>query len=269
VLRVTEAPADTPRTAVVLLAAGEGRRVGAGTNKVLLPLLGAPVFTWSLRTALGLPGVTETVLVTRPEDRVAVEAGLDLVARNHPGARIWIVSGGSTRHESEWRALQAIARHIDTGQLDVVAVHDTARPLAEAQLFGAVTRTADQHGGALPVRSRRTLVPRRPGTDAPDNGLVAVQTPQAFRARPLLDAYRQADRDGFTGTDTASCVAAYTDLEIRCVPSPATNVKITFPDDVSLAARLLAKRSGSPLLAGESLEEYDGGLVVDPPPEHG
>ena len=68
---------------------------------------------------------------------------------------------------------------------------------------------------------------------------VAVQTPQAFRARPLLDAYRRAERDGFVGTDTASCVERYTDLAIHCVPSPATNLKITFPEDVALAERLL------------------------------
>lgn len=236
---VTQPPVEpsTPRTAVVLLAAGEGRRVGAGTNKVLLPLLGEPVFTWSLRRVLGLPGVTQVVLVIRPEDRAAVDQGLQLLADAHPGARVWIVPGGSTRHGSEWNALRAIAPAIDGGEVDVVAIHDTARPLAAAALFEAVTRSAQQHGGALPVRAQRSLVAREAGRPVP-GGLVAVQTPQAFRAAPLLEAYRRADRDGFTGTDTASCVERYTDLAIHCVESPATNVKITFPEDVALAERL-------------------------------
>jgi 2-C-methyl-D-erythritol 4-phosphate cytidylyltransferase len=224
----------------VLLAAGEGRRVGAGRNKVLLPLLGAPVFTWSLRHALELPGVTQVVLVIRSEDRPEVDAGLDLVAESHPGARIWIVPGGTTRHGSEWNALKAVAGAVDAGEVDVVAIHDTARPLAEVQLFEAVVRAAHEHGGALPVRAQHALVPREGGRTL-DTALVGVQTPQAFRAAPLLDAYRQAERDGFTGTDTASCVERYTDLAIHCVPSPATNIKITFPEDVALAERLLRR----------------------------
>jgi len=222
----------------VLLAAGEGRRVGAGTNKVLLPLLGEPVFTWSLRHALDLPGVTHVVLVIRPEDRAEVDAGLELLAERHPGAQVWIVPGGETRHGSEWNALRAVEDAVDAGEVDVVAIHDTARPLAEADLFEAVVRTAHEHGGALPVRPQRSLVPREAGV--PRNGeVVGVQTPQAFRAGPLLAAYRQADRDGFTGTDTAASVEQYTDLEIHCVDSPATNIKITFPEDVALAERLL------------------------------
>lgn len=235
---VTDAAPAMPRTAVVLLAAGEGRRVGAGTNKVLLPLLGAPVFTWSLRHALALPGVTHVVLVVRPEDRAEVDRGLDLVGDEHPGAQVWIVAGGDTRHGSEWNALRAVADAVDAGEVDVVAIHDAARPLADQALFAAVVRAAHEHGGALPVRAQRSLVARRAGR-ALDSELVAVQTPQAFRAGPLLEAYRQADRDGFTGTDTASCVEQYTDLEIHCVDSPATNIKITFPEDVSLAERLL------------------------------
>lgn len=229
-----------PRTAVVLLAAGEGRRVGAGTNKVLLPLAGEPVFTWSLRQVLGLPWVGHVVLVIRPEDRSAVDAGLDLLADRFPGARIWVVPGGSTRHGSEWSALQAVAPAVDAGEVDVVAIHDAARPLADADLFTAVVRAAHEHGGALPVRVQRSLLPRDEGRRL-DTDLVAVQTPQAFRAQPLLDAYRRADRDGFTGTDTASCVEEYTDLRIRCVDSPATNIKVTFPEDVALAERLLRR----------------------------
>ena len=232
-----------PRTAVVLLAAGAGRRVGAGTNKVLLPLAGAPVFTWSLRRALELPGTTHVVLVVRPEDRPEIDRGLAQVAVHHEGARVWVVPGGATRHASEWSALEAVAASVDAGEVDVVAIHDTARPLADADLFAEMVRVAHASGGALPVRAQRALVPRetpRPGDLAQETELVAVQTPQAFRAGPLLDAYRRAERDGFVGTDTASCVEAYTDLEIRCVASPATNIKITFPEDVPLAERLVS-----------------------------
>ena len=108
---------------------------------------------------------------------------------------------------------------------------------------------AAEHGGALPVLTQAGLTTLAPAAEATasdvaavtDGTVVAVQTPQAFAAAPLLAAYRCAERDGFVGTDTASCIERYTDLAIHCVPSDARNLKITFPEDLFLAERLLAK----------------------------
>lgn len=218
-----------PRTAVVLLAAGSGSRVGAEVNKVLLPLRGRPVLAWSVRTVAGLPYVDLVVVVHRDEDAADV-------ATLSGGALL--VAGGATRHASEWNALQALASRVDDGEVGVVAIHDTARPLAETSLFDAVVRAARDHGGAIPVRQQPGLLSRT-SAGRGTGPLVAVQTPQAFRAPDLLAAYRAADRDGFEGTDTAACVERYTDLEVHGVPSPATNIKITYPEDVELAERLL------------------------------
>jgi 2-C-methyl-D-erythritol 4-phosphate cytidylyltransferase len=226
-----------PRTGVVVVAAGSGSRVGAPTNKVLLPLRGAPVLAWSLRTLAALPYVDRLVVVARAQDTDAVTAVVEAeLAAHGQGREAVLVTGGPTRHESEWRGLQPLRPAVEAGTLEVVVVHDAARPLAGGALFEATVRAAAEHGGALPVRPRPALV----GADGRRHeGLVGVQTPQAFRAAPLLEAYARADRDGFTGTDTASCVARYTDLEVRGVPAPATNLKITFPEDVALAERLL------------------------------
>ena len=224
-----------PRTAVLLLAAGSGSRVGASSNKVLLPLAGAPVLAWSLRTITALEYVDRLVVVHRDEDRDAVA---DIVLGELPdGYEATLVSGGATRHDSEWRGLQVLGPDVQAGRLDVVAIHDAARPLAGPPLFDATVQAAQEHGGGLPIRPQPGLLPR--WSRGPVARLVAVQTPQAFRAAAVLDAYRHADADGFRGTDTAACVAKYTDIAVRAVPAPATNVKITFADDVSLAARLL------------------------------
>lgn len=230
------------RTAAVLLAAGDGRRVGGETNKVLLPLAGLPVFAWSVRRFARLGCVERVVLVIREQDRSVVEACL---AAELPGLAVELVVGGATRHQSEWHALTALAGAVDAGEIDVVAIHDAARPLADAELFTAVVSAAHRYGGALPVRDQSHLVHRTPGLEPVRGRSVAVQTPQAFRAGPLLAAYRQAERDGFEGTDTAAGFARYRDpageaLRIRCVRSPATNLKITFAEDVAVAERLLA-----------------------------
>jgi len=216
-----------PRTAAVLLGGGSGSRVGAEVNKVLLRLGGEPVFAWSLRAIRSLPYVEQVVVVARPEDRSDIVPHL-------AGERL--VDGGAERHDSEWNALQVLAPSIDAGDIEVVAIHDAARPLASAGLWEAVIEAADATGGALPVRHHTGLI-RRDGSPAGE--LVGVQTPQAFRATDLLAAYRAADRDGFRGTDTASCLEAYARVSIVGVEAPETNLKITFPEDVVLAERLL------------------------------
>ena len=69
--------------------------------------------------------------------------------------------------------------------------------------------------------------------------LVGVQTPQAFRAVPLLDAHRRAAADGFESTDTAACFERYSDLPVVAVHGGAANLKVTFPEDLAIAERLL------------------------------
>jgi 2-C-methyl-D-erythritol 4-phosphate cytidylyltransferase len=225
--------------AIVVLAAGSGRRVGAEVNKVLLPLGDTAVLAHSVRTALGVDGVHRIVVVVRPEDREQVGAALGPVLGPHD---LWLVDGGEERHDSEERALEVLRHDIEAGEIDVVAIHDGARPLAGAGLFATVLATAADRGGAVPT----VPVPRLTGADgrATAAGLVAVQTPQAFRAGPLLASYDAARRDGFRGTDTAACLARYTDLAIVAVPGEPANLKVTFAEDLPLVEDLLSAGRG-------------------------
>lgn len=226
---------EQPRAAIVLLAAGSGRRVGADQNKVLLPLDGTPVLAHSVRTALSVPAAHRVVVVVRPEDRPAVTAALSPVLGEHDD--VWLVDGGAQRHDSEHRALDALRTEITAGTIDVVAIHDGARPLASAALFAAAITTAAAHGAAVPAVGAPGLS-LLDGSPAPAD-LVGVQTPQAFRAAPLLAAYDSAAADGFTGTDTAACLERYSDLRVHAVPGEAANLKVTFPEDLALAEELI------------------------------
>ena len=227
------------RTAIVLLAAGSGRRVGAEVNKVLLPLDGVPVLVHGVRTALDVDGVHRGVVVVRDDDRDDVASALTPHLGTHD---VWLVTGGEERHDSEYAALQALRRDIEGVELDVVAIHDAARPLATAALFRAVIDAAAQHGGAVPAVPAGRLN-RVDGSLAEDD-LVAVQTPQAFAAGPLLTAYDAAARDDFVGTDTAACLERYADLTIHAVAGERRNLKVTFPEDLRLAEELVALRPG-------------------------
>jgi len=230
------------RAALVLLAAGSGSRVGDDVNKVFLPLAGRPVLAWSLRWARQVASIECTVLLVAERD---VQLATRTLLEEAPDAEVEVVVGGATRHESEFRALAALADRIRAGRVDVVVIHDAARPLADSDLCRSVIAEAARHGGAVPVRPQPGLIP----ADGHDRGemattVVAVQTPQAFRAGSLLTAYEEAQEVGFVGTDTASCVERFTTETVRCVPSSARNVKITYRDDLLVAAHLLARASG-------------------------
>jgi 2-C-methyl-D-erythritol 4-phosphate cytidylyltransferase len=219
--------------AVVILAAGAGTRVGGETNKVLLPLDEVPVLAWSVRDALSLPDVSRVLVVVRHGEEHAVA---DALAPHLGEGEVHLVDGGKTRHGSEWAALRALAADIEDGEIDVVAIHDGARPLAGAELLADVLSAAREHGGAIPTVPLPPVLGAPPGLEAAE--LHGVQTPQAFRAAVLLEAYRRADHDGFDGTDTAACLERYTHVEVVAVPGRADNLKITFPEDVALAERL-------------------------------
>ncbi len=238
-------PLGVPTSAVVILGAGSGSRVGATVdgvpvNKVLLHLAGMPVLARSVRTALTVPDVRRVVVVARPgEEQLVAEA----LAPHLPVAgevEVVLVTGGATRHASESAALRAVAPLVEAGEVEVVAIHDGARPLAPGELFTRTIAAAAEHGGALPVVPAVGLV----GADgsAVAAGLAGVQTPQAFRAAPLLAAYAQADADGFEGTDTASSLERYQPgLRVVAVLSTSLNLKVTHPEDVALAEALLPR----------------------------
>lgn len=222
--------------AVVILAGGSGSRVGASVNKALLPLGTSTVVGMSLQAALHATGVRRIVLVHRAGE---AEAMTDAVLPILGAGEVSLVEGGSTRHGSEWQALRVLRAEIESGEITAVAIHDAARPLASAQLFDLTLALTEEFGGAIPAAPVTALISRDLSTSY--TGLGGVQTPQAFRARDLLAAYDQADRDGFEGTDTAATLARYAQVRIAAVPSPSLNLKVTFPEDVSTVSALLSR----------------------------
>jgi 2-C-methyl-D-erythritol 4-phosphate cytidylyltransferase len=222
-----------PTAAAVVLAGGSGTRLGADGNKVYLPLAGRPLLSWSLEAFAQAPGIGRLVLVTRPADRSQARHAAESVARP-----VEIVDGGAARHDSEWAALRLLAPAIRAGELDVVAIHDGARPVVSRRLIEDALAAAREYGAAVPGVALSDVADRdlRPVAGT----LVRVQTPQAFRADLLLEAYERADADCFTGTDTAACVERYAGIAVHCIPGDPRNVKVTYRPDLALAERLLS-----------------------------
>ena len=224
----------------VVLAAGLGTRVGADGNKAYLPIAGRSMVSWSLATVTQVPGITRTVLVFRRGESALAE---DTVRRELGSAPVEFVEGGDSRHASEFNVLTYLAADIESGSIDAVLIHDAARPMAEPDMFITALSVAREFGGAVPAVPVPDVVTAvASGGFAPAGGgstLVRVQTPQAFRAAPLLRAYRAADRAGFEGTDTASCIEKFTDVDVRTFAGQERNLKVTYADDIAVAERLL------------------------------
>ncbi|AXK44495.1 IspD/TarI family cytidylyltransferase [Brachybacterium saurashtrense] len=237
------------RAAGIVLAGGSGTRVGAGINKAFLPLSGRSIAAWGLNTLASVEGVGLLVFVVRPDD---LEHARFVEARETDGP-LEIIVGGETRQESELAALRHLADRIDSGAVDTVLIHDAARPLVSHGLASAVLHAARENGGAVPGIPAADIAAAGPGQslrEGPDGRrapLVRVQTPQGFHAATILDAYEAAARDGFSGTDTASCAEEYTDLPVTWVRGEETNFKITYAQDLLLAQDVvsaLGLRSG-------------------------
>ena len=225
--------------AAIVLAAGSGTRVGAGHNKVFLPLAGRRVVSWSLGSFARVSAVRRFVMVIRDADRELAQQTID---RETPDIPVEIIVGGQTRQQSELAALRHLAPAIDAGEITMVLIHDGARPLLSPALIQTLIGATALHQAAFPAIEKHDVRRSRPdGTiDMSWPGrLIAAQTPQTFRARTLLDAYEQAEVDGFNGTDTVSCWQRYSTVPVHWVPGDPRNLKITYPGDLSDAEKLL------------------------------
>jgi 2-C-methyl-D-erythritol 4-phosphate cytidylyltransferase len=225
-----------PVVAAVVPAAGHGQRLGAGGPKAMHPLGGEPMLAHSVRTLAAGP-VDLVVVATPPGLGAEVRR---LLAGVHEGAELAVVDGGATRSDSVRNALAALPPSVQ-----VVLVHDAARPLVPAALVAAVVAAVE--GGADAV------VPGLPVTDTVKqvdgaevvvatvdrSALRAVQTPQGFR-RNLLEVAYAGPQSG-SATDDAGHVERAGGV-VLVVPGAEEAFKVTRPLDLVLAEAVLAGR---------------------------
>jgi 2-C-methyl-D-erythritol 4-phosphate cytidylyltransferase/2-C-methyl-D-erythritol 2,4-cyclodiphosphate synthase len=230
------------RVAAVVVAAGRGQRLGT-PEKVLLPLAGRPMLTWSLDALEHAETIGPVVVVAGSH---TVDAVSQLV-RDEGFAKVQaIVAGGERRQDSVGAGLAALPEEIQ-----IVVIHDGARPLAEPELFDRCAAAAAESGAAIaatPVADTLKRVAEGAIAGTVDRaGLWAAQTPQAFRLESLRRA--MAASSGETVTDEARlCEVA--GLPVSVVPASPANLKVTHAEDIPVADALLRARHGSPPRVG-------------------
>ncbi|GAB3267861.1 IspD/TarI family cytidylyltransferase [Chitinimonas naiadis] len=219
-------------------AAGSGSRMASITPKQYLPLLGEPLLLHTLRALAASRSLASVVLVLSPQDEwfdLAWQAQVDKLSV--------LRCGGASRAETVRNGLAALAGELSAE--DWVLVHDAARPCITADAVDGLIATLrdDPVGGLLAVPVADTLKradeAERVAATVPRQGLWRAQTPQMFRHGLLLDALSRVADDSIT--DEASAIEA-SGLTPRLVAGSERNIKVTYPDDLALAALFLQAR---------------------------
>ena len=226
-----------PRHFAIVPAAGSGARFGAEKPKQYLDLLGRPLIYHTLKVLTASPDIERVWVVLSPDDREWGQYDWSELGPKLETLRC----GGATRAESVSNGLQAAA--MVAGDDDWVLVHDAARPcLSLAMLDALFSELAeDPVGGilAVPVADtiKRADSEQRVAATEPRDGLWQAQTPQMFRYGQLKKALEMTSNV----TDEAGAIEA-AGLKPRLVKADSTNLKVTYPADLALAAMILRAR---------------------------
>jgi 2-C-methyl-D-erythritol 4-phosphate cytidylyltransferase/2-C-methyl-D-erythritol 2,4-cyclodiphosphate synthase len=230
-----------PPVGVVLPAGGIGSRFGQGQPKQFCALAGVPILARTCQAFLELPEVSSLALAL-PRDHY--QAGIDLLQEYlSPPAfvRLLCVVGGATRQESVQAGVTVLPPEVE-----IVLVHDAARPLVDRQTILRCVQGAFAHGAviaAVPVKDTLKEVDHSAEiTRTIDRSrLWQAQTPQAARRALLQQAFDQAAEQGFVGTDEASLLEAAR-IPVHVVEGSERNLKVTRPEDLQVAEALIRDR---------------------------
>ena len=224
------------RVNAVIVAAGDGKRMGGGIAKPLLALAGRPLILHTL-ARFAASQIRRVILVVPQKERASFER---LVAADPGASRLNCVvqPGGARRQDSVRHGLARL-----DGDCEIVVIHDGARPLISPALIDRSVEAAENEGAAVvgaPVHDTIKVVSvsgRVVSTPARDS-LWEIQTPQAFRVEIIRDAHRRAEQDGIEATDDAMLVERL-GKSVVVLKSDRTNLKITTPEDLIVAEALL------------------------------
>ncbi|MDR0671988.1 MAG: 2-C-methyl-D-erythritol 4-phosphate cytidylyltransferase [Oscillospiraceae bacterium] len=230
--------ARRPYCAAVVPAAGQGRRMGEGTDKLFRDVAGAPLLVHTLRALEACPDIDEVVVAARPDAFETIGA---LVRRFGLSKVRSIVRGGGSRPHSVLNGLLAVSPFAS-----LAAVHDGARPLVTPALISETVKLAAKTGAAAPaVPPKDTLKEARLSQvlSTPDRAaMMLVQTPQVFDLGLIKGALTRALREGWQITDDCAALERM-GMSVFLSQGSYENIKVTTPEDLIICEALLARRA--------------------------
>lgn len=223
----------------LVLAAGQGKRMGGDIPKQYLPLCGKPIMVYALEVFQKSP-VNEIVLVVAPGE--VDYCRKEIIEKYHITKAVTVVEGGEERYDSVYAGLQA-------SSCDYVLIHDGARAFLTVELVERCLEEVRHHSACVvgvPSKDTVKLVTEEGVVEStPDRKRVwNVQTPQCFSYPLIKEAYAAMLEAGAEGmTDDAMVVEAMTDVPVAMIPGSYDNIKVTTPEDLILGEKILKNRA--------------------------
>lgn len=228
----------------IVLAAGKGSRMKSEVAKQYIELKGKEVLYYSLKRFQDNDNIDAIILVTRDED---IEYCQNEIVNKYGFTKvIKICTGGKERYNSVYEGLKNIKEIIGYNK-DIVMIHDGARPFVTDDMINDSIKAAMEFGActvAMPVKDTIKIVDENKfGLETPDRRfLYQVQTPQTFKFDVLFEAYNEMlKEENYNITDDTMLVEQYKGVRSKMVEGAYENIKITTPDDIEIAEKLVEK----------------------------
>ncbi|MFH1752492.1 MAG: 2-C-methyl-D-erythritol 4-phosphate cytidylyltransferase [archaeon] len=228
---------------VVIVAGGKGKRMKADKNKCFLDLMGKEVLAWTTEVFEKLNFIDGIVFSMGSEEE---EREVMSLAKKHGFKKILkAVTGVPTRQAGVYAGIKAL-EEFKVKDEDVVLVHNGANPFIQEGEIEQLIKALDDFDGsvcAFPVKdTTRQVDENKVSLGVIDRSkLWLMQTPQCVRFGMAVKAFRKARADGFTGTDDVQLVERIGG-KVKIVECSYENIKITTPEDLMLAEKILEKR---------------------------
>ncbi|KAB2445113.1 2-C-methyl-D-erythritol 4-phosphate cytidylyltransferase [Bacillus luti] len=218
---------------LIIPAAGQGKRMGAGKNKLFLLINEVPIIVHTLRAFEKDKACKSIVMAINEEERPYFE---ELMQKYPVEKTVQFIQGGAERQDSVYNAIQY------TSDVEYVLVHDGARPFVTNKVIQDVLTATEKYGASICAVSVKDTVKKvEQGVvveTVERSQLKAVQTPQGFSVPLLLEAHRSAKQSCYLGTDDASLVERI-GKPVGVVEGSYYNIKVTTPEDLLIAESFL------------------------------
>ncbi|HLG93816.1 MAG TPA: 2-C-methyl-D-erythritol 4-phosphate cytidylyltransferase [candidate division Zixibacteria bacterium] len=225
------------KTALILVAAGEGKRAGGKTPKQFVKIHGKPLLAYSLEKFAKVKEVAEVVIAV-PHGKEKWVTKL-LASTLKKFREVEFVAGGKTRQESVFNALQRLSDSVTH-----VLVHDGVRPFVNPKKVAELIEMLKTEDAVILASPATDTVKRTSSNVIAETldrrQIFLAETPQAFKKELLLQAHLEAQKKDFTFSDDSALVEAL-GRRVAICPSDGKNLKITSPEDLLLTRLLLPK----------------------------
>jgi len=231
----------------IVLAAGQGKRMGSKVQKQFLELKGKPIVYYSLAAFQNSPLIDHIILVTGAEQLTYCR---EEIVEKYGFTKVdTITAGGAERYSSVWKGLQVIEDDMEEADREgYVFIHDGVRPFINEEILERALKAVEEYRAcvvAMPVKDTIKIADEHGFVNhTPPRKLVwAIQTPQVFDFKLAYQAYAALTASGRTdATDDAMIVETFTDVKVKLVEGTYENIKITTPEDLEIAEAFLKRQ---------------------------